>query len=677
MIRPTCLRRSRTTALVLVLLFQPVRLARAEPVDPAAQRLERLYDMSLEQLLDQKIFLASRKEEAWFDTPAAVTVLDRGEIRRSGATSIPELLRRVPGVHVARVNAHTWAVSVRGFSRALSNKLLVQIDGRSVYSPLFAGAYWDIQQPVLEDIERIEIIRGPGASLWGANAVNGIINIVTRNAHDTQGVLASVSAGSEDQLSTSLRYGGAVGDSLYYRAYTNHLLRDDLVDADNDRGGDDWRFHQGGLRLDWEPGERDRVMAQGAYYKGEEQEVITGLTSLSPLSFETVTDDTKLEGGNLLLRWSHRIGDWSELVLRGYYDRTEQLRPVLEERRDTFDLDFQHRFRLTEHQEITWGLGYSRTRGETDPGFAVVFDPDSRSDALYSGFLQGDVSLLDERLRVQLGSKLEHNDFTGWEVQPSLRLGWQGSERYLLWAAASRAVRVPSVAEHDIQIDLFAGEGPTGPLFRSFGSRDAEPERVYAFELGTRVQLRDDALVDIALFYNLYDRLSTTIPGTPFFDPSIGLTVMPSVRSNESEGDARGVEMAARWEVTRDWHLMTSLSYLHLDLKRNREDASPSSTDGQSPSYMAFLGSRYRPIESVDLDLSLYFVDALPGFSVSSHLRLDARVGWRATPWLELSLMVRNALETHHEELATVGSVTAFEPERDFTGKATVWFDAL
>jgi iron complex outermembrane receptor protein len=650
------------------------------------ERWGQLARMSLAELLEQKIFLASRKEEPWFDSPSAVYVLDREEIRRSGATSIPELLRRVPGLHVARVNASTWAVGVRGFTRALSNKLLVQVDGRTVYSPLFAGVYWDIQQPVLEDIERIEVIRGPGASLWGANAVNGIINIVTRSARDTHGLLLDVAAGTEERLLADLRYGGAIGESVHYRFYTNHIVRDDFVEAKPLAGGppnveafDGWRFHQGGLRLDWEPGDHDRVTLLGAYYNGELREAYQALVDpVLDTGLTSFTDNTDVSGGNVLLRWDHRFAGGSQLIIQTYYDRTDRLRATNEEWRDTVDLDLQYRFQLTRRQELTCGFRFNHTDGRTRPGVAVDFDPRSRRDDLYSGFILDEIRLLDERLRIQLGTKLEHNDFTGWEIQPSIHVGWQPHAKHFLWGAISRAVRVPSVSDHDIQIDvvkLEVGDPPEPVLLRSLGSREVDSERLLAFELGYRVQLPRRAMLDLALFYNRYDTLASSSFGEEETDPDTGLRVLPSIRGDDSEGETWGVEIAGLWDETDSWRLMTSLSYQDTELQTFGAVGSRAELLGVFPTFMAFAGSRFSPLDALDLDASLYYVDRLSDLGVSSYVRLDARIAWRPLRWLELSLVGRNLLEAHHAEFASQGSIIATEPQRDVYVKATIRWD--
>jgi len=560
----------------------------------------------------------------------------------------------------------------------LSNKLLVKVDGRTVYSPLFAGVYWDIQQPVLEDIERIEVIRGPGASLWGANAVNGIINIVTRNARDTHGLLLDVATGSEERLLADLRYGGAIGESAHYRLYTNHIVRDDLVDAKPLEDGppdveafDGWRFHQGGLRLDWEPSDRDRVTLLGAYYDGRVRESFQALLDPVPgADLINFTDHAEVSGGNALLRWDHRFANESQLIIQTYYDRTDRLRAVGDEWRDTFDLDLQHRFQLTHHQEITWGLRFNHTDGRTRPGVAVAFEPRSRKDDLYSGFIMDEIRLFDESLRIQLGTKLEHNDFSGWEVQPSLHVGWQPHEKHFVWGAVSRAVRVPAVSDHDIQIDL-AMAGPF--LLRSVGSRDVDSEEVLAFELGYRVQLPRSALLDLSVFYNRYDTLASSAVEDPDF--SVVPPVRPIIRGDDSEAQTWGVEITGLWDATDSWRLMSSFSYLDCELDVQGGAASAAERLGAFPTFTVFAGSRFSPLDSLDLDASLYYVDRLPGLGVSSYVRLDTRIAWRPLRWLELSLVGRNLLEAHHAELASQGSNIATEPQRDVYFEITIRSD--
>src|SRR5688572_15258115 len=422
----------------------------AEPAAPSPGN--GIMDMDLESLMKIEVTSVSKRPEKLSDAAAAIYVISNEEIRRSGVTSIPEALRLAPGLEVARQDSHTWAISSRGFNDEFANQLLVLIDGRSVYTPLFAGVYWDVQDLPLEDINRIEVIRGPGASLWGANAVNGVINITTRRAKDTQGLLISAGAGNEERGFGTIRYGGKIGEQAHFRVYGKYLNRDDSGLTNGLSANDSWSMWRGGMRLDWEPSHNNLLTLQGDIYTGELNQTVT-VPSLSAPPSEELREKVGVSGGNVLGRWSHQFSDTSELSLKAYYDRTERDRVVFDETRDIFDLDLQHRFQLGDRHDFVVGLGYNITSDDLDNRFAVSFDPTHRTASLYSAFVQDEIELVRDRLRLTMGTKIEHNDYTGWEVQPNARLSWSITKRQTAWFAASRAISTPSRAEDDIRIN--------------------------------------------------------------------------------------------------------------------------------------------------------------------------------------------------------------------------------
>ncbi|MEW6159067.1 MAG: TonB-dependent receptor, partial [Verrucomicrobiota bacterium] len=451
----------------------------APAAEAAGKSADDLTVIPIEELMNIEVSL-SRTRQTVSESPSAIHVLTQEDIRRSGATSIPEALRQVPGLDVARITAHSWAVSSRGFNDFFANKLLVLMDGRSVYTPLFSGVFWDVQDTFVEDIERIEVVRGPGASLWGANAVNGVINIVTRTAHDTKGALISGLAGTEEYIG-GIRYGGTISEKASYRAYVKYLHRDDQRDAMGADASDEWDMLRTGFRTDWDFSANDSITFQGDYYEGHEDQRLLVVTP-PPIPFRMVEGEARLAGGNLLGSWRHTFSEESDLGVQVYYDRTERHDRVHREIRNTYDIDFQHRIALFERQEFIWGLGYRLTTDELGEGRdrtgAIQFIPSHRQDQLFSAFLQDEIAIIEDRLRLTLGSKFEHNDYTGLEIQPNARLLWTPHRNHSVWGAVSRAVRSPARFEHDVRAWFIP------PPSMLVGNPEFESESLLAYELG-------------------------------------------------------------------------------------------------------------------------------------------------------------------------------------------------
>ena len=409
-----------------------------------------LVQLSLEDLMTLEVTSASRKAQSLADTAAAVFVITSEDLRRSGVTNIPDALRMVPGVTVARIDSSKWAVTVRGFNGRFARKLLVLIDGRSAYSPLFSGVFWDAQDTLLEDVERIEVIRGPGATIWGANAVNGVINIITKKAADTTGGLAVAGAGSFERGFGAVRYGTDIGDWGAVRAYGKYFNRNELKAEDGRPADDSWDMGRGGFRMDGKRGLNSFTL-QGDYYGGTERETITFPDLAAPPSFSTVrTAHTTVGGGNLLSRWTRSLADDSELSLQFYYDRNKRNIPQLfGDTTDTIDLDLLHRFQWGSRHETVWGGGFRFIDERITGSDTLSFNPAERNERLYSAFLQDDITVVQDRLHLIIGSKFEHNVYTGFELQPSGRLIWTPNEQISLWSAVSRAVHTPSRGESD------------------------------------------------------------------------------------------------------------------------------------------------------------------------------------------------------------------------------------
>jgi iron complex outermembrane recepter protein len=625
-----------------------------------------LKQLSLEELMGVEVTSVSKKEEKLFEAAAAIYVITQEDIRRSGATSIPEVLRNVPGLDVARLNSNAWEIMARGIITT-ANKLLVLIDGRSVYTPLFAGVFWDVQDTLMEDIERIEVIRGPGGTLWGANAVNGVINIITKHAKETQGWLVTGGGGTEERGFGGVRYGGKLSENAGYRFYAKYFKRDDLVRRDGGDAADQWQMGQGGFRIDWHASDKDLLTFQGDLYGGK----VGGQTVSSATPPFLETGDASVGGGNVLSRWTHHFSEVSDLQLQVYYDRTERRIPdFFSETRDTFDVDGQHRFPWGQRHDIIWGFGYRYTQDKVDGSFSVSVEPDRRGTHLLSLFVQDDITLIPDRLRMTLGSKFEHNDFSGFEIQPNVRLSWMPSAQHTVWAAVSRAVRTPTRLEHDMRLTAVLIPSIPPVIATVFGDRDFVSEELLAYELGYRLQPHPRLSLDIAAFYNVYDNLlSLEGPGPPQLSPS-GV-VLPFVQANNFQGETYGIEVLANYRLTNWWRWQVGYSFLqaHLRPKRGSVDMiSEAVAEGSSPHHKVFWRSLMNLPANVELDTALRFVDDLPSQNVRSYVALDVRLGWRPTKNLELSVIGQNLLDDRHLEFS---SVIPTEIQRGVYGKVT------
>jgi len=645
--------------------------------DPQPEKNRRSFaDLSIEELMNESVTSVSKKETKLKESPAAVAVITQEDIRRSGLTSIPELLRTVPGLNVARINGNQWAISSRGFNNQYANKLLVLVDGRAVYTPTFGGVFWNAQDVVLEDVDRIEVIRGPGATLWGANAVNGVINITTRSAKETQGGLVSTSFGTEDQPSTTVRYGGQLATNLHYRAYVKYFNRDGLVESTGNQTPDDWRALRGGLRLDWEPSTENKFTLQGDYYGNEAGANIHEPNLTPPAFYKSINTVAHNRGGNVLGRWTRTFSDTAQLSVQSYYDHVQQSDGLTTVRQDTYDLDLQHRFALGPRQGIVWGAGYRLTATEVTPSFFVSADPASRQLPLYNVFVQDDLTLVPDRLHFTLGSKFEHNDYTHWEIQPSARLLWTPTEHQTAWAAVSRAVRTPTMLDTSARVNLAAFQpSPFGPVVLAslFGNPHVAAEEITSYELGYRIEATKHLSFDLAGFYNDYDDLVGFVAGPPRFetDPAPAHLLSPFNAKNSQTAETFGAELSARWQVLDHWRLMGSYSWLHMRLRPDE------SAEGDSPQHQFQIRTYIDLPHQVELSGALYFVDHISSLSgqtrlpISSYVRLDLGVTWRPTPSLELGVWGQNLLEDQHAEFNSLRTPQRTEVPRGVMGKIT------
>jgi len=638
---------------------------------PQARRPD-LTEMSLEELMDVEVTSVSKKKEKRREAAAAVFVITGDDIRRSGATTIAEVLRIVPGLNVARLDSSKWAVSSRGFNDRLANKLLVLVDGRTVYTPLFAGVYWNIQDMLLEDIDRIEVIRGPGGTMWGANAVNGVINITTKHARNTQGGLLSATAGTEEHLLGGFRYGGTIRDDTFYRLYLKYTDRDDMALPDGSAGTDNWTTWRTGLRVDWDLAETETLSLLGEWFDSDE-----GQTYLLPTPWPPFTrqDDGVNDalGGNIVLRYARTFSDTSEMALQLCYDRLDSVDVVGIDVRNTYDVDFHHRFALGNRHDIVWGAGFRYTENEEGNTQFIWFEPSERRDRLFSAFIQDEVELIEDRLRLTLGSKFEHNDYTGFEVQPSVRLAWLPGERHMVWAAVSRAVRTLPQAESDLR--LVAAAFPLGRLLM-FGDPDLGSEELLAWEVGYRFTPGDRLSVDVAAFFNQYEDLRTLEPGLPFLSlwTLPGRVIVPVYGDDGLDADTCGVELSVAWQATPWWRLRGAYSYLNVDYHLHPRTIAllSQSLTAKAPRHQVGLESRMNLGDHVEFDAEFRYVDELEDLGVEGYTDLSLRLGWRPSDDLEISVVGHNLLDESHKEFeASFLNTVPTEIERGVYGKVT------
>ncbi|SKB03118.1 iron complex outermembrane recepter protein [Prosthecobacter debontii] len=614
----------RLWGIVLLTMLLAVISSAQEITDYRPEVLKRL---PLEQLVDIEITSVSRHPESLQAAASAIDVITADDIRRYGAVNLPDALRLATGLHVAQYDGHSWAISSRGFNTTTSNKMQVLMDGRSLYTPLYAGVFWDVQHTFMPDIEQIEVIRGPGATLWGANAVTGVINIRTKDAEDTQGWLTQL-GGGEDRGFAGLRYGGKIGDDTYYRIYATTLNRDSLTQELRGLDArDEYGMTQGGFKLDSHLNAEDTLTIQGDVYTGRFGQV-NG-------------DDVEARGGNALLRWSREISSDESFQLQFYYDRTQRLLPdVLEERRNTYDLEFQHAFELSKRQNIIWGLNARASSDEiSNLGGALAFLPEKETLYLVSGFIQDEISVLPELLTVTLGSKFEYNSFSGFEYQPSGRFALTPTKNHTFWGAVSRAVRTPSRIDQDI----FVPNPEFGPS-TLVGNRRFESEVLIAYELGYRARLRPNLTTDLALFYHDYSDLRS--------QERIGATATPTEFGNGFAGETYGAELDIQWQPSRWWQIGAGYTWMQKFLRpeAGSSDRTGATIEGNDPDHILVLRSSFDLPWDLELDATFRYVDQLPQPATPAYTTLDLRLAWLPREDLEIAIVGRDLLDEAHPE---------------------------
>ncbi len=636
--------------------------------------------MDLEQLMKVEVTTASKKAQPLFDVPAAVSVISAEDIKRMGVRNIPDLLRMVPGMDVSQVTASRYAISARGFNFEYANKLLVLVDGRSVYEPLFSGVFWDAHDLPLDNINRIEVIRGPGGTIWGSNAVNGVINIITKKSANTQGGYAQVGAGSQDKLIGSARYGGKFGKDGSFRVFGQYRDEAPTLTPSGGDNLDGWTGRSVGFRADWGPATSQMMVEAGAY--GNVLDHPADRPSLTPPFNVQVPFTEHATGSYVNATWQKTWNSGSKTTVQGYFDRSNRDMHEIYEARDTYNLDVANQVALGKNS-IVYGAGYRTNQDRTIATSIVSFTPaDARQD-LYNLFIQDEASI-DAKDKLTLGLKAEHNQFSGWELQPNARLAHKFDANRMGWLAVSRAVRTPNRSDDDATINAEVVPTPQNlPGLVQFENSDISSEALVAYEAGYRVNFKEKLLVDTSAFYNDYTNLRSTEQLAPFFDPSpVPHLVLPFRYINGLKARTAGLEVEARYHPGGAWSFGGAYAYLS---RRFRHDAG-SMTDFQTdidvtPRNMANVYASYQPSEKFLSNVQLYYTDAkvyssagaLSG-SVPAGFRLDANFVWKASKSLDFNLNFQNLLTPRRPEATTVGFSIPGQVERSVFAGVTCRF---
>jgi iron complex outermembrane recepter protein len=632
---------------------------------------------SIEDLMNMEVTSVSKKEQKLSQVAAAIFVITAEDIRNSGATDIPDLLRMVPGLNVAQINPNTWAISARGFNFQFASKLLVLIDGRAVYTPLFGGVNWDTQDVPLEDIERIEVIRGPGGAVWGANAVNGVINIITKKAEETPGVLVTGGGGTQAQEFGTVQYGGKITEGTSYRIFTSYQNNNHFRDLNGQNAEDGWHLLHGGFRADTKLSQKDSLTTQGDLYTGSEGAIIVH-SIFSPPENVNVQRLASLSGGNILGRWNHIFSSRCDTTLQFYFDKYNRDGPDANDVRDTIDFDFQNHVVLGARQDLIWGAGYRHTVDDTEGTVDEAFVPADSAKQLFNLFVQDQITLIPNRTYLYVGTKLEDSYFTGFDLQPSARLAWTSSNRRTFWAGISRASRTPTRRDVNLVAALAALPGPAEVVL--LGNPNMKSEHVIAYELGYRAQPTERISIDVTAFVNTYHNLESTEPQPSFVEPGSvpPLLLLPKLLDNKVHGTTEGVEASVNWKATYRWTLSPGYSFLQMHLHTDPtslDTTSVADAQGSNPRHQAQLRSHLELWRGFAWDANAYFVGGLPAQFVSSYTRLDTQLTWRLAERAELSLVGQNLLRDHHVEFNDAfQSVNSSQVKRSAYAKITWQF---
>jgi iron complex outermembrane receptor protein len=645
-------------------------------IESGGQQIRDLSEASLEDLMNIRVTSVAKTEQPLSRTASAVFVITPEDIRRSGATNIPDLLRMVPGLDVAQINANTWAISIRGLNGRFSNELLVLLDGRNVYTPTFGGVFWDVLDTPLEDIEQIEVIRGTGGTIWGANAVNGVINIITRRAAGTHGGVIVASGGNRDQGSGTAQYGGGLGKNTDYRIFTKYLNQDHLPGLNASDGVDGWHLLRGGFRADSAPSAKDTLMIQGDIYTGEESEPSTMLASVTSAGTQNIVQAASLSGGFLQSIWNHAFSSRSDTTLQVSFDRYKR-GDVLREERSTFNVDFEHHFALGTRQNFVWGANYRNTDSDTHGDLSFSLNPADVNMQLFSLFIQDDIALIQGKLYVTMGTRLDHNYYTGFNILPSGRVAWTPSANRMFWAAVSQANRTPAETDTGSRINFggFTGPGGVAMLAALVGNPHFNDEVLTDYEAGYRTALWEHLSIDLAAYYGDYSHQETVEPATAFLEttPAPAHLVLPVTYENLMHGESHGLEVTVNWKAAGRWTLSPGYAFeqVHMHLDPTSEDTgSVLDAEGNSPVDSAQLRSQLDLTRGLAWGASAYFVDRLKSGEVPSYTRVDTGFTWNWTEHLSSSVFGQDLAKDRHLEFVDAsGSVRSTLVKRSVYAK--------
>jgi iron complex outermembrane recepter protein len=607
----------------------------------AAPVRDPLKDLSIEELSNIEVTSVSKREERLSDAPTSVFVITSEDIRRSGVTNLPEALRLAPNLQVARVSANEYAISARGFNGTAANKLLVLIDGRSIYSPLFSGVFWDAQDVMLEDIERIEVISGPGGTLWGVNAVNGVINVITRSSAQTQGGLLAAGAGNREDRA-SLRYGGTFDGGVNYRVYATHFDDQHTETQAGELKDDAAHQTQVGFRTDWGRGS-DTFMVKGDAYTGRDDQPLPGSISISGVQLQL--GQISLSGGNLIGRWDRSFAGGGGLTIQAYYDRTDRtVPPTFADSEDIVDLQVQYSARRIGAHTAVWGAEYRYGMDRMNNSVYLALLPANLNQSWSSIFGQDEIALRDD-LQLTLGARAERNDYTGTALLPTARLAWKWAPNQMLWSAASRTDRAPSRIDHDLFV-------PGQPPFLLRGGSGVVAETADDYELGYRGQITRDASLSATLYHTVYDRLRTQQ-----VDPSFTYLFY----GNGMRGTTSGIEVWGSYQATPIWRLSAGFDRLRQSLyltPYSIDVGAVQSTEGANPARWGIMRSSLDLGPRTQFDVTLRYVGALAQPAVPSYTALDMRLGWKPHPNVDLSIAGQNLLGSGHGEFTDITTRT-------------------
>ncbi|MGV7220472.1 MAG: TonB-dependent receptor plug domain-containing protein [Nitrospinales bacterium] len=638
--------------------------------------IDDLLDKDLIEIMQMEVTITSvnKRPQKLSDTASAIYVISSEDIKRSGATNIMEALRMAPGVTVSRIDQNHYAISIRGFNRQFQTKLLVLIDGRSVYSPSFGGVFWESQDTMLEDVDRIEIIRGPGAALWGSNAVAGVINIITKDSSSTQGFLIAGGAGTEEKGFASVRFGGRAGENFNYRVYGKYRDRDSGHRNDGTPPFDNKLIRQGGFRSEWQPGEYDEVTFQGDYYNFElERDEINHFNSFAPPFVTPLREIETRSGGNGIIRWTRDLGDESSIKVQAYYDRAESnVGSSHNSLVEQIDLEAQYDFHLNPTNFVSLGINYRFTVFNIDEDISLKFP--NRDTNLFGIFINDEITLIPKKLSVIIGTKLEHNEFSGLEVQPNLRAVWKPKLNHTVWAAVSRAVRIPTVSEEGLVNN--SGSATVPVVVRVMGDGRSEAEELLAFEIGYRTQITPKLSLDVTGYANYYKNLIELTMGASFVEmsPAPAHPVSPLIFDNALEGEVFGVEVNSEWNPVSYWRIMGGYTFSTVDLRSTLGNVIPAGFSAEDDPQHLFNVRSYLTIsDSIEFDTLLYFRGKNINRMLPSHTRLDMRLGWNPVSNIKMSLIGQNLLSKHHPEFNNK-AVNMTETQRSVIGKVEFKF---